>query len=213
MEGNEKEHSQAPSGGFEIERGELSGNHAPGEAVRENAQILEEYERKRRAGKREYAQSFLEDVLFRMGIEGNVTIREMGQDIQLEIEGDNGGLLIGKHGKTLDAIQYILNKIYQRRFGEGERVFVDTENYRKRRVEALESLALRLGEKVKNKRRPLVAGVFNSRDRRAIHMALKGDAALETESRGDGFYKKLVIRPVMEVKDEASEESPQLTDA
>ncbi len=104
-------------------------------------------------------------------------------------------MVIGKHGKTLDALQYLLNKIYQRRFGEGERVFVDTENYRKRRADALEGLALRLGEKVKAQRRAVVVGIFNPRDRRIIHMALRGDGSLETESKGDGFYKKLVIHP------------------
>ena len=72
-------------------------------------------------------------------------------------------------------------------------------NVQEQFVKATEILALSLGEKVKRKGRALVAGVFNSRDRRIIHMTLKGDTALETESRGEGFYKKLVIRPRMYV--------------
>ncbi len=195
MEGNEKEQSQNPDEAVEAEKTDLYGSESVEEPIRENGRILEEFDRKRRAGKIEYVQSVLEGVLFRMGIEAKVVAEEMGRDIRLEMSGDNSGLLIGKHGRTLDAIQYILNKIYQRRFGEGERIFVDAENYRRRRIEALETLALRLGEKVKKRKRALVAGVFNSRDRRIIHIALKGDGLLETESNGDGFYKKLVIRP------------------
>jgi len=195
MEGNEKEQSQNPDEAVEAEKADLYGSESVEEPIRENGRILEEFDKKRRAGKIEYVQSVLEGVLFRMGIEAKVVAEEMGRDIRLEMSGDNSGLLIGKHGRTLDAIQYILNKIYQRRFGEGERIFVDAENYRRRRIEALETLALRLGEKVKKRKRALVAGVFNSRDRRIIHIALKGDGLLETESNGDGFYKKLVIRP------------------
>ncbi len=161
----------------------------------DDEKILEEYDKKRREVKIEYIQSILEGILFRMGVEAKVEAGEVGGDIGLEISGDSGGLLIGKHGRTLDALQYILNRVYQRRFREGEKVFVDAENYRKRRVEALENLALRLGEKVKRRKRSLVAGVFNSRDRRIIHMTLKGDGLLETISEGEGFYKKLVIRP------------------
>lgn len=199
MEGNEKEHSQDHDEAVEGETKDLYGSESVEEPIREHAEILEEFDKKRREGKIEYVQSFLEGILFRMGVEAKVVVEEIGQDIQLEMRGDNSGLLIGKHGRTLDAIQYILNKVYHRRFGEGERVFVDTENYRKRRMEALESLALRLGEKVKGRKRALVAGVFNSRERRIIHMALRDDALLETESQGEGFYKKLVIRPAVRV--------------
>jgi spoIIIJ-associated protein len=195
MERNEKEHDLDREDGVESEKTGPFVSESSEEAGREDGRILEEFERKRREGKIGYVQSILEGILFRMGMEAEVVVREIGPDIQLEMRGDNSGLLIGKHGRTLDSLQYLLNKIYQRRFGEGERVFVDIENYRKRRVEALEGLALRLGEKVKRKKRALVAGVFNSRDRRIIHMALKGDGLLETESKGEGFYKKLVIRP------------------
>lgn len=197
MERNEKEHNQGHEEEVESEKTDQYAAEFPEEPVREDGRILEEFDKKRWQGKIEYVQSVLEGILFRMGVEAKVVAGEMGGDIRLEMRGDNSGLLIGKHGRTLDALQYILNKIYQRRFGEGEKVFVDTENYRKRRVEALENFALRLGEKVKRRKRALVAGVFNSRDRRIIHMTLKGDALLETESKGEGFYKKLVIRPRM----------------
>ncbi len=195
MERNEKDHGEDRDQEIESEKTDPYAVELAEESPIDDEKILEEYDKKRREVKIEYIQSILEGILFRMGVEAKVEAGEVGGDIGLEISGDSGGLLIGKHGRTLDALQYILNRVYQRRFREGEKVFVDAENYRKRRVEALENLALRLGEKVKRRKRSLVAGVFNSRDRRIIHMTLKGDGLLETISEGEGFYKKLVIRP------------------
>ena len=206
MEGNDKEQNRELIESFESGKSDPYSGEPAEEPRGEDGKVLEEFGRKRRHGKIEYVQSVLEGILYRIGVEAKVAAEEAGGDIQLEIRGDQSGLLIGKHGRTLDALQYILNKICQRRFGEGERVFVDAENYRKRRAEALENLALRLGEKVKRKKRTLVAGVFNSRDRRVIHMTLKDDTSLETESRGEGFYKKLVIRPKAQVNQEDSGE-------
>jgi spoIIIJ-associated protein len=194
MEREEKEHKEDNE--EEAEATDLHVAEPSGEPVIEDTNILDDYDKKRREGKVEYVQSILEGILFRMGLEAKVVSAETDGDICLEISGESGGLLIGKHGRTLDALQYILNRINQRRFGEGPKVFVDAENYRKRRAEALENLAMRLGEKAKRKRRALVAGVFNSRDRRIIHMTLKNDELLETVSKGEGFYKKLVIRPM-----------------
>ncbi|NIM90670.1 MAG: KH domain-containing protein, partial [Candidatus Aminicenantes bacterium] len=186
MERNEKDHREDNDQEVESERTDLFAVESAKEPEMKDEKILEEYDKRRREGKIEYIQSILEGILFRMGVEAKVMAGEAGGDIQLEISGDSGGLLIGKHGRTLDALQYVLNRIYQKRFEDGEKVFVDAENYRKRRVEALENLALRLGEKVKRRRRAVVAGVFNSRDRRIIHMTLKGDGLLETMSMGEG---------------------------
>jgi len=195
MEENERDRDHEEDRGRDAERSDFYGGETDGQHLKEDGAILEEFDKRRREGKVEYVRSILEGILFRMGVEATVVGEEGEGGIRLDIKGDNSGLLIGKHGRTLDSLQYVVNKIYQRRFGEGERVVLDAENYRKRRVEALENLAVRLGEKVKRKRRAVVAGVFNSRDRRVIHMTLREDASLETESRGEGFYKKLVILP------------------
>ncbi|MBW2057447.1 MAG: KH domain-containing protein [Deltaproteobacteria bacterium] len=198
MEGHEKERDESRE-----ERPERTGERLDAYPVRslgeradvEGGRILEEFEKKRQEGRTEYIRCILEGIVFRMGIDAEVVGAETGEEIRLYVKGNNTGVLIGKHGRTLDAVQYLLTKIYQRRFGEGRRIVLDAEEYRKRRAEALENLAFRLGEKVKRKRRPMVAGVFNPRDRRIIHMALREDELLETESRGDGYYKKLLIRP------------------
>jgi len=206
---NGKEPRHDEGSGVEGERNDLLAAETHGEGLGGKNGILEEFDKRRREGKVEYVRSVLEGILFRMGVEAMVVGEEGEGDIRLDIKGDNSGLLIGKHGRTLDSLEYVVNKVYQRRFGEGERVLLDAENYRKRRVEALENLGLRLGEKVKRKGRAVVAGVFNSRDRRIIHMALREDPSVETESRGEGFFKKLVIRPRVrsgagEIEEEAS---------
>lgn len=136
----------------------------------------------------------LNEIIERMGFKASVEGQQEEGRILLEIKGDGSGLIIGKHGQTLDALQYIMNKIAAHRYRElRERVVLDTENYRGRRVAALENMALRMREKVKKSRKAVTIGPLNPQDRRVIHMALSGDADVRTESKGDGFYKKLVI--------------------
>ena len=129
-----------------------------------------------------------------MGFKASVEAQREEGKILFEIKGDGSGLMIGKHGQTLDALQYIMNKIAAHRYKElKERVVLDTENYRGRRVAALENMALRMREKVKKSRKAVTIGPLNPQDRRVVHMALSGDEDVRTESTGDGFYKKLVI--------------------
>ncbi len=138
----------------------------------------------------------LDEIIARMGFKAYVEAQQEEDKILLDIKGDGSGLIIGKHGQTLDALQYIMNKIAAHRYKEGrERVVLDTENYRGRRVAALENMALRMREKVRKSRKAVTIGPLNPQDRRIIHMALSGDEDVRTESKGDGFYKKLVIAP------------------
>jgi spoIIIJ-associated protein len=138
----------------------------------------------------------LDEIIARMGLKASVEAQQEEDKILLEIKGDGSGLIIGKHGQTLDALQYIMNKIAGHRYKElKERVVLDTENYRGRRVAALENMALRMREKVKKSRKAVIIGPLNPQDRRVIHMTLSGDEDVRTESKGDGFYKKLVIAP------------------
>jgi spoIIIJ-associated protein len=154
---------------------------------------MEEDETEKRVA---WLRKTLNEIIERMGVKASVGAqREEGQ-ILLEIKGDGSGLIIGKHGQTLDALQYIMNKLAAHRYKElRERVVLDTENYRGRRVAALENMALRMREKVKKSRKAVTIGPLNPQDRRVIHMALSEDEDVRTESKGDGFYKKLVIAP------------------
>ena len=138
----------------------------------------------------------LDEIIGLMGFKAQVEGEKREGRVFLDIKGNDSGLIIGKHGQTLDALQYIMNKIAAHRYRDlKEKVVLDTENYRGRRVAALESMALRMREKVRRSRKPVTIGPLNPQDRRVIHMALSTDEDVGTESKGEGFYKKMVIAP------------------
>lgn len=112
-----------------------------------------------------------------------------------EVTGGNAAVLIGKRGQTLEAMQYLLEKIINKQNEQRIRVEVDIEGYLQAQRERLEKLALRLGEKVKKTGKPVTAGQFNAHDRRIIHIALKEDREVRTHSVGEGYYRKLKIYP------------------
>lgn len=141
------------------------------------------------------AKEILEGILEKMSFECQITIQEMPEKIVFNIEGDGSGLLIGKRGQNLDAIQYILNKAINRSDSERKMIIVDSETYRKRREESLLVLAERIREKVKKTKKPVSLSNMNAHDRRIIHLALQKDETLTTKSRGEGEYRKIVILP------------------
>jgi spoIIIJ-associated protein len=115
--------------------------------------------------------------------------------ILYEITGGNTAVLIGKRGQTLEAMQYLVEKIINKQSQERIRVEVDIEGYLQGRRERLEKLASSLSEKVKKTGKPLTAGQFNAHDRRIIHITLKEDREVRTYSDGEGYYRKLKIYP------------------
>jgi spoIIIJ-associated protein len=144
----------------------------------------------------EIAREALENILSLIPIEG-VTLRAQNTDgtISLDIEGDKSGLLIGRKGRTLDALQFIVNKIVNKTLQKRVQVVVDSENYRQRRKEFLIQMALKMGDKVKKAKKPASTNLLNPHERRIVHMALRDDARLETRSRGEGLLKKVFIMP------------------
>ncbi|MBW2513820.1 MAG: Jag N-terminal domain-containing protein [Deltaproteobacteria bacterium] len=112
-----------------------------------------------------------------------------------EVTGGNPAVLIGKRGQTLEAMQYLVEKIINKQNEQRIRVEVDVEGYLQAQRERLQKLALRLGEKVKKTGKPVTAGQFNAHDRRIIHIALKEDREVRTHSVGEGYYRKLKIYP------------------
>jgi len=141
------------------------------------------------------AHEALENILALIPITTVVNSQKADGTIVLNIEGDKSGLLIGKKGKTLDALQFIVNKIVNKELGKRTRVSIDAENYRERRKELLVQLALRMGDKAKRIKKPVTINPLNPRDRRIIHLTLKQDKGLETKSRGEGLHKKVIIIP------------------
>ncbi|MBW2065565.1 MAG: protein jag [Deltaproteobacteria bacterium] len=141
------------------------------------------------------AQETLEKILALIPLEATVHAVQEDGKISLNIEGDKSGLLIGRRGKTLDAIQFIVNKIVNKALDRKVQVVVDSENYRKRKREALIQMAIKMGARAKRIKKPVTTDLLNPHDRRIVHLALKDDDKLETRSRGEGLLKKVVIIP------------------
>jgi len=166
----------------------------PAPAVSEDEEETEETEETEKAQK---AQEALQGLIGWLSEQATVEIKEeTSERILLEIHGDKTGLLIGKRGQTLDALQFLANKMVNRSRDSAKRIEVDMEQYRKRREQSLQNMAVRLGQKVKKKRKPITIEAMNAHDRRIIHLTLKNDRALETKSVGKGEMRKLVIHPV-----------------
>lgn len=141
------------------------------------------------------AKELLEGILERMDLTCPVTVEETPESVILNIEGDGGGLLIGRRGQNLDALQYIINKAVHRLPYNHKTIVVDTESYRERRIESLNDLAAKIGERVKKTKKAVTLNYLNAHNRRIIHMALQNDQGLTTKSRGEGEYRKLIIVP------------------
>ena len=173
--------------------------HVKGEG-RDEERGAEAQEREEEAQKGEedaltYAKTVLERIVGGISVSAKVEGRVEGGTIYLNIKGDGSGLLIGRHGQTLDAIQYIVGRIVGKQLGEKRMVVVDTERYRERRKENLEQLAQRMGEKAKSTRRPVSLQPMSASDRRIVHLALKNDREIETSSDGEGGLKNIKIIP------------------
>lgn len=144
----------------------------------------------------EQAKEILEEILAKMGETARVEASQDDDRITLKIESADAGLLIGKQGQTLEALQYLVSKILSKKTKRKLRLVVDIESYRARHSQALTQMALKYGEKVKRTGKPITLSPMNPHDRRIVHLALQGDAELKTMSRGEGLYKKVVVYPV-----------------
>lgn len=142
-----------------------------------------------------FARETLEKILSLIPVEATVRADQTDGRINLDIVGDRSGLLIGRKGKTLDALQYLVTKIVNKAQDKKITVVVDSEDYRKRREDSVTQLALKMGEKAKRTQKPVMTNPLNPHDRRLVHLALKEDGELETRSRGEGLLKKVVILP------------------
>ncbi len=113
----------------------------------------------------------------------------------LDIRGDDLGILIGRRGQTLSSLQYIVRLILARRTGEMAPISLDVEGYKRRRYEALQNLALRLAEQVKERRLPFTLEPMPPDERRIIHLTLSSQPHVKTKSTGEGEERKIMILP------------------
>jgi len=144
----------------------------------------------------EIAKELTIGLLERMGVKKEVEGFLKEGNLCLEIKGDQEGVLIGKHGRTLESLQMLINRMVNKRLKNAVRVVLDIDDYRKRREESMANIACRLGEKAKRIGHSLTVGPFSSHDRRIIHLTLKEDPYLKTESLGEGELKKVKIIPI-----------------
>lgn len=141
------------------------------------------------------ACAVLRDILDQMGMQVPVSSRVHDDEVLINLEDTTDGLLIGRKGETLDALEYLLNRIIIRGDESEAHLLLDASGYRERRQHNLESLALRLGERAKRRRRTVTLSPLNPRDRRIVHLTLEGDPLVTTQSMGRGYLRRLSIVP------------------
>jgi spoIIIJ-associated protein len=142
------------------------------------------------------AIEILKQILEKMGERTEVRQIEVdAETVELEIKGDGSGVLIGRHGQTLDALEYIVNRILARRIKDAAPISLETESYRARRRQQLHRMALSMGEKAKREHKPVRLEPMAPRDRRVVHLALKEDPMITTRSAGEGVLRSIEIVP------------------
>ena len=142
------------------------------------------------------AMAILKQILEQMGEPTDVRQIEIdAETVEIEIKGDGSGILIGRHGQTLDALEYIVNRILARRIKDAAPISLETESYRARRRQQLHRMALSMGEKAKREHKPVRLEPMPPRDRRVVHLALKDDPMITTRSGGDGIMRSIEIVP------------------
>lgn len=141
------------------------------------------------------AKDFLNSVFEAMNLNVVISIEynEDNHSMNIDLSGDEMGILIGKRGQTLDSLQYLVSLVVNKEVEDYIHIKVDTENYRQRRKETLENLAKNIAYKVKRTKRPVSLEPMNPYERRIIHSALQNDKYVTTHSEGDEPYRHVVV--------------------
>ena len=137
----------------------------------------------------------LQKIIDSITADAKIKIEEKSSKTIFNVVGGNAALLIGKRGKTLEAIQLIVEKVINKQNEKRSRTIVDIEGYKEKRISYLKSLANRLAEKCKRFKKPMTLDEMNAHDRRIIHITLKSDKGVSTRSKGEGVLRKIVIFP------------------
>lgn len=139
-------------------------------------------------------EAYLKEILKAMGLEGEVSSREEeDHSLYMEVSGEDMGVIIGKRGQTLDALQYLLNRVASSHQEGSVRIKLDTEDYRERRKKTLENLARNIASKAKKTNRSVVLEPMNPYERMIIHSTLQQDPAVTTYSKGKEPYRTVVV--------------------
>ncbi|MCB1322370.1 MAG: KH domain-containing protein [Leptospiraceae bacterium] len=143
-----------------------------------------------------HVRGVLMSILEKMGIEAEVLqVGEREGNLYIEVSSEDSGFIIGKHGRTLDAVQFLVNLIVNTNTKSDQRIMVDVEAYRTRRQKSLQKLAKRMADRVAKSGRSILLNYMNPYERRIIHLALEEDDRVYTESDGHGVYKRVRVIP------------------
>lgn len=144
----------------------------------------------------EYLRRFVGDIVERVGLKAEIEVEEDEERVSVSLSGQRVGVLIGRRGKTLNDLQYLLNTIMRRQFGRLEKmIIVDAENYRSRRENTLTRLARSIARRVDAEGSEQALEPMTPQERRIIHLALKDHAGVTTYSKGEEPHRKVVIAP------------------
>lgn len=139
------------------------------------------------------AKEFVAGLLSRMGLEVAIEVRPRGDVLSLDIVGNDMGLLIGRHGETLRALEFLTNLASGAGGGEVKRILVDVSGYRKRRERELEEMAKMTARRVQRTGQAVTTQAMDARDRRVVHVALQDDPFVETHSEGEEPFRRVVV--------------------
>jgi len=137
----------------------------------------------------------LQNIVAKITDEADISVEREKEKIVYHINGGNTSVLIGKRGQNLEAIQYLVDKIINKNSERRIRILVDVGGYQEKRRENLKRLAGKMATKTKRTGKPTTIGPMNAQDRRIVHIALKKDRSVRTQSVGEGYYRKLIIFP------------------
>lgn len=145
----------------------------------------------------EKAEEFLQNIFASMKLDVQLQYKETENGHVYSLQGEKLGILIGKHGQTLDALQYLANLAANNGLTENKvRVILDVENYRERREETLRNLARRIGDKVRRTGERIMLEPMNRHERKIVHLALQDNTAVKTFSSGEEPFRKVVVECV-----------------
>lgn len=141
------------------------------------------------------AKEFLDSVLTEMGLDATLDTKVVGDRVYINISGEKMGMVIGKRGDTLDALQYLTNIVVNKGNSNYVKIMLDTENYRVRREETLKKVAYKFAKKASQTKRPVILEPMNPYDRRIVHSALQDSKIVKTHSEGKEPFRRVVITP------------------
>jgi len=144
-----------------------------------------------------YLEHLLREIIKGIDEGGKIEIQQNEDDFYVSINGEDMGVLIGKRGQSLESLQYLINVIMHRQFSDfNGRVIIDIEGYRQRREKYITQMAVQTARKAVKMKKEITLEPMTSHDRRVVHLALRDDPYVETSSRGEEPYRKVVITPL-----------------